>query len=242
VFVNDLEAYFAGNTGNLIHKWQHYFEIYDRHFARYRGTDVHLLEIGVFQGGSLQMWKQYFGPKARIFGVDINPACKQFEEENVRIFSGDQADREFLRTLAREIPRIDILIDDGGHTMRQQIHTFEELFPHVQENGIYLCEDIHTSYWRPYGGGYHRRGTFIEYSKEFIDSIHAWHSQQPGRLDVTDFTRSVSGLHFYDSILVIEKSPREKPYDVKTGQPRIEIYRPPESSLWKRIARRISGK
>ncbi len=240
--MNDLEAYFAKNTGNLIHKWQHYFEIYDRHSARYRGTDVHLLEIGVFQGGSLQMWKDYFGPQARIFGVDINPACQQFEEENVRIFIGDQADRGFLRTLARDVPRIDILIDDGGHTMRQQIHTFEELFPHVQPNGIYLCEDIHTSYWRPYGGGYHRRGTFIEYSKEFIDALHAWHSQEPGRLDVTDFTRSVSGLHFYDSILVIEKSPREKPYDVKTGQPRLEAYQPPPPSLWKRIARRIAGK
>jgi hypothetical protein len=240
--VNDLEAYFVKNTGNLIHKWQHYFEIYDRHFARYRGTDVHLVEIGIFQGGSLQMWKHYFGPQARIFGVDINPACKQFEEENIRIFIGDQADRLFLRTLAHEIPRIDILIDDGGHTMRQQIATFEELFPHVQPNGIYLCEDIHTSYWRPYGGGYHRRGTFIEYSKEFVDSIHAWHSQQPGRFAVTDFTRSVSGLHFYDSILVIEKSPREKPFDVKTGQPRIGLYTPPKLPLWKRIIRQALGK
>jgi hypothetical protein len=240
--VNDLEAYFVNNKGNLIHKWQHYFEIYDRHFARYRGTDVHLLEIGIFQGGSLAMWKHYLGPKARIFGVDINPACKQFEEENVRIFIGDQADCGFLKSLAREIPRIDILIDDGGHTMQQQINTFEELFPHVQPNGIYLCEDIHTSYWRHYGGGYHRRGTFIEYSKEFIDSIHAWHSQQPHKLKVTDFTRSVSGLHFYDSILVIEKAPREKPFDVQTGQPRIEIYKLPNPPLFKRIVGWIMGR
>ena len=234
--MNDLEAYFVKNTGNLIHKWQHYFEIYDRHFSRYRGTDVHLLEIGVYQGGSLQMWKDYFGPKARIFGVDINPACKQFEEEGVRIFIGDQADREFLRFLVREVPRIDILIDDGGHTMRQQINTFEELFPHVHERGIYLCEDTHTSYWRHYGGGYHRRGTFIEYSKEFIDLVHAWHSQQPGKLEVTDFTRSVSGLHYYDSILVIEKCPVKKPFDVKTGQPQIEAPDSPKPSLVKRAA------
>ncbi len=240
--MNDLEAYFTGNTGNLIHKWQHYFEIYDRHFARYRGTDVHLVEIGVFQGGSLQMWRHYFGPQARIFGVDINPACKQFEAENIRIFTGDQADRPFLRSLARDIPRIDILIDDGGHTMRQQINTFEELFPRVEANGIYLCEDIHTSYWRPYGGGYHRRGTFIEYSKEFIDALHAWHSRQPGRLQVTDFTRSVSGLHFYDSILVIEKSPRQEPHDVKTGRPRIATPPAPRPPLWRQIARRVLGK
>ena len=240
--MNDLETYFVNNKGNLIHKWQHYFEIYDRHFARYRGTDVHLLEIGIFQGGSLAMWQHYFGPKARIFGVDINPACKQFEEENIRIFIGDQADREFLRSLIREVPRIDILLDDGGHTMRQQINTFEELFPHVQSDGIYLCEDIHTSYWRHYGGGYHRRGTFIEYSKEFIDLIHAWHSEQRRKLKVTDFTRSVSGLHFYDSILVIEKAPREKPFDVKTGQPCIEMPKPPKSPLLKRIVNWVVGK
>ena len=75
--MNELEKYFFSNTGNLIHKWRHYFEIYDRHFSRYRGSDVHVLEIGAYQGGSLQMWKHYFGPSAQIYGVDINPECKK---------------------------------------------------------------------------------------------------------------------------------------------------------------------
>lgn len=110
--MNDLEKFFEANTGHLIHKWMHYFEIYDRHFASFRGTDVHILEFGVSQGGSLDMWKHYFGPRCRIYGVDINPHCKALEDEDVTIFIGDQEDRDFLRSLTAKIPRIDILIDD----------------------------------------------------------------------------------------------------------------------------------
>jgi 23S rRNA U2552 (ribose-2'-O)-methylase RlmE/FtsJ len=97
--MNDLEKYFTKNTGRLIHKWKHYFEVYDRHFSRFRGTDVHIVEFGVSQGGSLQMWKKYFGPKCKIYGIDINPHCKQLEEDQVEIFIGDQQDRAFLQTI-----------------------------------------------------------------------------------------------------------------------------------------------
>jgi len=204
--VNDLERYFNNNTGRPIQKWQHYFDIYDRHFSRFRGAEVHVVEIGVDQGGSLQMWKDYFGQNAKIYGVDINYTCKELEEENIEIFIGDQENRGFLESLTVKIPRIDILIDDGGHRMEQQINTFEVLFPYIDKDGIYLCEDLHTSYWKRFGGGYHKEGTFVEYSKEFIDRIHGWHFR-----DVTKFTESVDSLHYYDSILVIEKKPREKP-------------------------------
>jgi hypothetical protein len=231
--MNDLENYFTDNTGRLIHKWQHYFEIYDRHFSRFRGTDVCIVEFGVYQGGSLQMWKQYFGSNCKIFGIDINPHCKKLEEEQIEIFIGDQEDRIFLKELAERIPRIDILIDDGGHEMKQQINTFEVLFPHIDKNGVYLCEDMHTSYWPKFGGGYKKRSTFIEYSKNFIDSINAWHSVQPNRLSVTEFTRSVHSLHYYDSILVIEKRPIKKPFELKTGTKEIPNYHRPKS-LFKR--------
>jgi hypothetical protein len=231
--MNDLEKHFKENTGRLIHKWQHYFEIYDRHFSRFRGTDVHILEFGVSQGGSLQMWKQYFGPKAKIFGADINPHCKKLEEGQIEIFIGDQEDRSFLKSLTEKIPRIDILIDDGGHTMKQQINTFEELFSYIDENGVYLCEDLHTAYWPNYGGGYKKGGTFIEYSKNFIDYINAWHSVQQSRLSVTEFTKSVHSLHYYDSVLVIEKRLIEKPFDLRTGTPTIPDYQPPISPVKK---------
>lgn len=115
------------------------------------------------------MWKNYFGPKAKIYGIDVNPKCKELEEENIKIFIGSQADRKFMKEIKKLIPPVDILIDDGGHTMHQQIVSYEELFDHVKNNGVYLCEDVLTSYWLKYGGGNKRKGTFIEYSKNFID-------------------------------------------------------------------------
>jgi 23S rRNA U2552 (ribose-2'-O)-methylase RlmE/FtsJ len=150
--VNDLEKYFFNNKGHLIDKWRHYFDIYDRYFSRFRGQSVHVMEIGVDQGGSLQMWKNYFGPKARIYGVDINPDCKRLEEEQISIFIGSQESKPFLRSLKSAIPKLDILIDDGGHTIKQQITTFEELYEYIHAYGVYLCEDLHSSYRRKRGG------------------------------------------------------------------------------------------
>jgi hypothetical protein len=213
---NPLEEYFFNNPGRLIHKWHHYFEIYHRHFERFRGRAPVVVEIGVFHGGSLQMWRDYFGKGAQIVGVDVNPECRMLAGESMTVVIGDQADRRFLAELRGRFPRIDILIDDGGHTMEQQIATFEELYPHVQPNGVYLCEDLHTSYMAEYGGGHLREGTFIERTKGLIDRLHGWYSPAPG---VDDFTRSTFGLHLYDSVMVAEKRPMSPPVHSKTGTP-----------------------
>lgn len=125
---------------------------------------------------------------------------------------------------------MDILVDDGGHSMSQQIITFEEMFSHIKEDGVYLCEDIHTSYWLRWGGGYKRRGTFIEYSKNFIDYLHAYHTLSNSlrvnsffnKLKVNSFTKSVNSIHYYDSILVIEKQIRDIPHNEVTGVPSFE--------------------
>src|ERR1700722_9348231 len=93
---NPLERFFdERTTGPGIWKWRHYFEIYDRHFRHFRGKEITFLEIGIFSGGSLDMWADYFGPKARIYGVDIEPACRAYENERIKVFIGDQADRQF---------------------------------------------------------------------------------------------------------------------------------------------------
>lgn len=245
--MNDLEKYFLQNKKNELHKWKHYFEIYDRHFQRFRGQEVYVLEFGIYHGGSLQMWKEYFGPNCQIYGVDINPYCKQLEEERVEIFIGDQQDRTFLQTLAKDIPKIDILIDDGGHTMAQQISTFEELFPHIDINGVYLCEDTHTSYWKKFGGGYRKKTSYIEYTKGLIDQLHAWHSREPSKLNVSEFTRTAGSLHYYDSVVVIEKRRVEQPEDLKTGSPTVPSLQRLKkekklSTKIKRYLKRLLGK
>lgn len=218
--MNELENFFYNKPHRLIHKWNHYFEIYDRHFRHLKGKKINILEIGIMHGGSLQMWDHYFEGNATIYAVDINPECKQFEGGNVKVIIGSQEDRAFLENLKKEIPPLDILIDDGGHTMKQQIRTFEHLFDHVKEDGIYLCEDLHTSYERSFGGGYKRRRSFIEYSKNFIDQLHAWY--KPKKIKINNFTKSTHSLHFYDSVLVIEKRKMNAPFDVKSGEPTIQ--------------------
>jgi hypothetical protein len=214
--ISQIENYFYNNKKNLIHKWDHYFEIYDRHFKKYKGKDVVLLEVGVSKGGSLQMWSDYFGEGSKFYGIDVDPRCKEFENENTKIFIGSQSDRKFLGYVKDNIPPVDILIDDGGHYMNQQIILFEELFGYVKKNGVYFCEDTHSSYWLVFGGGYKRRGTFIEYSKNFIDMLNAYHSEQ-SKFKINNFTKSVNSIHYYDSVLVIEKRKREKPKDVVSG-------------------------
>lgn len=214
--INPLEVYFRSNDKRIIYKWLHYFEIYDRHFARFRGTDATIVEFGVFHGGSLQMWREYFGPRARIVGVDVDPRCRRSEEPGTAIFIGDQEDRTFLRSLTRQVGTIDVVIDDGGHTMGQQIATFEGIYPRMSRSGVYLVEDLHTSYWPEYGGGHRRPGTFVEYAKGLADQLTAWHSREPA-LAVNRFTRCTKSMHWYDSVIVFERGRVKPPTEDQTG-------------------------
>lgn len=216
--MNWLERYFYNNPGRLIHKWLHYFDIYHRHFAPFRRKKITILEIGVYQGGSLQMWRKYFGRKARIYGVDIDDRTVALGGRDATVIVGDQADRIFLRELVARIGPIDIVIDDGGHTMDQQIVSFEELWPAVVDGGVYLVEDLHTNYWEEFGGGFGRDDTFIEYAKRLIDQQHAWYSRDE-RLVVDESTRSIRGMHVYDSIIVFDKAVVAPPRAEMTGEP-----------------------
>jgi len=214
--MNELEQYFEKNDKKLINKYQHYFDVYDRHFSKYKGQEITIVEIGVFQGGSLQMWRSYFGPKAKIWGIDIDPRCKLLEEQNTNIIIGSQEDETFLESIYDITGPIDILIDDGGHTQKQQIKTFEILFEKIKNDGVYLCEDVHTSYWLSYGGGSNRMGTFIQFTKKLIDKLNAYHSEE-NSLQVDSFTKSAKSIHYYDSIVVIEKGIITKPTSKMTG-------------------------
>lgn len=216
---NALEQYFHEAEHRLMLKWQHYFEIYERHFAAFRGRPVTVLEIGVFQGGSLQMWSDYFGSEARIFGLDTDPRCAEFCGERVQVWIGDQSDRALLERLSAAAGGFEIVIDDGGHRMEQQVTSFEVLYPRLRDGGVYVCEDLHTSYWREFGGGYRQHNSFIEFGKRLIDELHAWHSRDEHSLPVTELTRTTSALHFYDSVLVVEKRYREPPQQVGKGTP-----------------------
>jgi SAM-dependent methyltransferase len=193
----------------MIDKWLHYFDIYERHFRPFVDKKIKVLEIGIWQGGSLKMWKEYFGADAEIVGVDIEPRCKKFEEDRIKIYIGDQSNPKFLQELIAAEGQFDIIIDDGGHFMNQQIISFQELYGAVKDGGVYLCEDLHTSYWARYSAGYKLSHTFIEYVKNLIDELHSYYSETPS-LTVTKFTENTIGIHFYDSVVVFDKHARTK--------------------------------
>lgn len=162
----------------MLRKLENYFSEYDFHFRDFQEKHIRLLEIGVQGGGSLSMWQIYF-PKASIVGIDIDTTCKKFERENVKVYIGDQEDTDFLITVNKKEGPFDIIIDDGGHTMKQQITTFKTLFPKLNDGGIYVIEDLHTSYWGEFGGKIKRKNTMIGVLKDMIDDMHYWAINHP---------------------------------------------------------------
>ncbi len=142
--------------------------------------------------------------------------CAKLEEElGVTIFIGNQGDVKFWNKLKPQLPVFDIVLDDGGHRMHEQLITFSALFPgHIHpDGGIFLCEDLHTSYWSFWGGGYLKKGTFIEHMKELVDDLNAHHSHDPAH-KITAVTKSAHSITFYDSIVVLERRPMTPPVDI----------------------------
>jgi hypothetical protein len=213
----NLWSSFLANDGRLIHKWKHYFPICERHFRDFVYKPVTFIEIGCGRGGSLQMWKRYFGPHARIVGIDILSECKQFEEDQVEIRIGAQQDLQFLESIVAEFGTPDIVLDDGSHVMSHVIASFQFLYPQVAKNGVYMVEDLHTAYWEEYEGGLRKPTTFIELSKNLVDELNADHSR--GALAPTDFTKTTLSMHFYDSVTVFEKGVHTKKWAPQIGKP-----------------------
>jgi hypothetical protein len=206
---------FLTNDKRIIHKWKHYFPIYERHFKDFVYKPVTFIEIGCGLGGSLQMWKRYFGPHARIIGIDSNPECKTFEEDQIEVHIGQQQEHEFLQSVINEVGTPDIVLDDGSHVMSHIIASFEFLYPRMAKNGIYMVEDLHTAYWPEFEGGLRKPSTFIELCKNLVDELNADHNR--GALPPTEFTKSTLSINFYDSVAVFERGTHTKKWAPQTG-------------------------
>lgn len=193
---------FLSHNHRRSHKWYHYFPIYERHFERFRNQHITLLEIGIGEGGSLQQWKRYLGPFARIVGIDIEPMCKQIEEEQIHVRIGSQDNEEFLARVVAEFGNPDIVIDDGSHMQPHVNATFGYLYRLVAKNGVYLVEDLHAAYWDDHGGGLRHQDSFIERAKGYVDEMHAEYTN--GDLARTKLGDRTTSIHFYDSVIVME--------------------------------------
>ena len=203
---NSLHDYFINNSGNKIYKWIHYLDIYERHLNRFVGKSPVLLDIGVLGGGSLKMWKDFFGEGAKIIGLDINPECKKYECDGIEIFIGSQDSTNLIEIILSKYKNIDVVIDDGSHLMHHMIKTFNLIYNKMSSNGVYIVEDTHTCYWEEYGGGLLKEDSFIEFAKRKVDELNAPLSRNA--VVTTAFTKSTTGISFYDSVVVFEKHPQ----------------------------------
>jgi 23S rRNA U2552 (ribose-2'-O)-methylase RlmE/FtsJ len=163
----NLWSEFLTNRERPIHKWTHYFPIYERHFAGFVNRTATFIEIGVSKGGSLQLWKRFLGPFSQIVGIDIDPNCKTLEEDQIAIRIGDQSDPLFLKQVVDEFKQPDVMLGDGSHIMAHIATSFEFFYPRMSKNGVYMIEDLHTAYWQEYQGGLRRSGTLHRKVQEF---------------------------------------------------------------------------
>jgi len=191
-------------------KWEPYFDVYETYFSKFVDKAPVVVEVGVQSGGSLQMWRKYFGPEAQLWGIDVDPAVARLQpnyDSNTHIRIGDQADPQFWQAVLQQMPEIDVFIDDGGHQMHQQRVTFECVFPKIRPGGVFLCEDTHSSYMPWLGGGRDRCDTFIEYAKQYVELLHTGFldKELPEDAALKPFAQQIYSVHFYNSVVVFQK-------------------------------------
>jgi hypothetical protein len=207
--VGDILDIFVQNTGEGVDKWHHYLPLYERYLAPWRNRRLRFLEIGVFKGGSLQMWRRYFGPDAVIFGIDIDPSCLRFNGQAGQVRIGSQADPDFLNAVIDEMGGVDVVLDDGSHMMQHVPASLFALFPRLSVGGTYMIEDLHTAYWEEYGGGASAPSNFYNTVRTMIDDMHSWYHERGAALPATAGT--VTGIHVHDSMVILDKGTTHRP-------------------------------
>lgn len=204
---------YASHNGRLLMKWSHYLPIYDELFEKFRagmpGSEpprpIRMLEIGVLQGGSLELWRRYFGPEATIFGIDVNPACAELDSPETPVRIGSQADPEFLARVVAEMGGVDIVLDDGSHLAKHQRASLDALLPLLSDGGVYVIEDTQCSYWTSYGGGIRRPGQIVEVAKGMVDGLTKWSYRGPIGRRARMAQSQVRSITFHDSMIAIHK-------------------------------------
>lgn len=195
----------------ILLKMDHYLDVYDTTMAPWMGKSVSFLEIGVYKGGSLRMWRDFFAPNAKLTFLDIDPECRKLAIPGIEIRIGDQADPDFLQSVAAERGPFDIVVDDGGHKMNQQLTSFRSLWPKLKDGGLYIVEDVHTSYWPGFGGGLHAPSSFIEFTKSLVDLMHSWYTEDDEGFPLHPMASELGSITFHDSMVIISKRLKPEP-------------------------------
>lgn len=188
------------NLPNRCVKATTYFPVYAELVEKYAGKPITFVEVGILEGGSLHFWRRLLGDQARIIGVDINRGATELRNEGFEIFVGSQSDESFWNDFYETVGPIDVLIDDGGHTFKQQITTCHMTLPNIRDGGCLLVEDASTSFMKEYGGP--NRHSFFEYAvfqaKKMMSRNHSV-SDVPAM-----HTSLVWSVRFFEAIVIFE--------------------------------------
>ena len=182
-------------------KWNNYFDIYEDSLKRFKNKKITLVEVGIANGGSLFMWKKFLGKKAKIIGIDLNPKSKKFEKYGFKIFIGDQSNPVFWKNLYKKIGKIDVLIDDGGHTNLQQITTLMESLGNIKNNGVIFIEDTHSSFMNYKGFKNPSKNSLVNFSINLIENLHRRNPMIKKKLN--NFSKKIYSIEYFDSIIKI---------------------------------------
>ena len=181
-----------------------FIQLYEKYFTPLRDSKINILEIGVDNGDSLRIWREFFS-KANICGIDIDK--KNFKINNTNILQGDQSDLNFLKSLVSEYKKFDIIIDDGSHQANHIIASFNYLFNYLSDNGLYVIEDLQTSYIPRYGGSrinLKKKKSSMNFIKSLTDSINYEKNNRPF-FKKNKFDGLIKSINFYQNIVFIYK-------------------------------------
>ncbi|HLE57931.1 MAG TPA: class I SAM-dependent methyltransferase, partial [Rhodothermia bacterium] len=172
-----LERLYEEHRGKVSDRWSNYLSEYNRILAEYREKPVALLEIGVQNGGSLEIWSAFFPSATHLVGCDINPDCAQlvFDDPRIAVVIGDADSDEAQQAVMEHAPHLDVVIDDGSHRSSDIATTFARYFPLVEDGGVFIAEDMHCSYWREFEGGLFDPFSSIAFFKQLADVVNHEH-------------------------------------------------------------------
>lgn len=192
--LDDIALKYGTDKSSNVHNYTRYYE---RHFKDLKNNSLKILEIGVQNGKSLKMWKEYFS-KSEIYGVDINN-LKHLEEDRITIFTGSQSDNIFLENVNNNFGPFDIVIDDGSHLNSDMIFTLNFFIDKINPGGFYITEDLHCCYWDGWCGN-SIKYKFTDYIKELIDKINAF-----GKTGMADVNKDINSVNYKNLDLFWER-------------------------------------
>lgn len=175
--MQDLPSLYKQHRGKLVDKWPFYLDFYDRIFNPFRAKPIRLLEIGIQNGGSLELWRKYFPDATVLLGCDIDPACGNlvYNDPHIQVVVGDATDSDLQLHIRRYAESFDIIVDDGSHRSGDIVRAFCHYFPLLSDGGLYVMEDLHCSYWNNFEGGLFHPLSSIAFAKSLADILNHQH-------------------------------------------------------------------